>query len=172
MSIAEALSERLLELMKSKNLTAYRLSALTGVSQTTIGDIKKCRNTAVNLRIIYELCQGLGVDLTEFFNSPLFSNENVSDWIYRKRVFFRPDKKIIRHIERKRNIPRPKWLSIYSVDLHPPGSLLRYCYSALNAGALKLSFLAFLSKMQVPYEYLRSQTLASKFAHSTLTQRR
>ena len=25
--------------------------------------------------------------------------------------------------------------------------------------------------MQVPYEYLRSQTLASKFAHSTLTQR-
>lgn len=79
MSIAEALSERLLEFMKSKNLTAYRLSALTGVSQTTIGDIKKCRNTAVNLRIIYELCQGLGVDLTEFFNSPLFSNENVSD---------------------------------------------------------------------------------------------
>ena len=25
--------------------------------------------------------------------------------------------------------------------------------------------------MQVPYEYRRSQTLASKFAHSTLTQR-
>ena len=50
------------------------------------------------------------------------------------------------------------------------GGILHFCYSALNADALKLSFLAFLSKMQVPYEYLRSQTLASKFAHSTLTE--
>ena len=68
------------------------------------------------------------------------------------------------------NPPEKVW-SIYSVDLHPPGRLLRYCYSALNACALKLSFSAFLSKMQVPYEYRRSQTLASKFAHSALTQR-
>ena len=51
------------------------------------------------------------------------------------------------------------------------GGILHFCYSALNAYALKLSFSAFLSKMQVPYEYLRSQTLASKFARLALTQR-
>ena len=44
MTIAEALSARLTELMEEKHLTAYRLSMLTGVNQTTIGDIKHKRN--------------------------------------------------------------------------------------------------------------------------------
>ena len=43
MTLAEALSARLTELMKEKNLTAYRLSMLTGVNQTTIGDIRHMR---------------------------------------------------------------------------------------------------------------------------------
>ena len=50
------------------------------------------------------------------------------------------------------------------------GGILHFCYSALNAGALNFRFPHFLSKMQVPYEYHRSQTLASKFAHSALTE--
>ena len=33
--------------------------------------------------------------------------------------------------------------SIYFTESHPPGRLRRYCYSALNACALKLSFSAF-----------------------------
>ena len=59
MTIAEALSARLTELMEERNITAYRLSMLTGVNQTTIGDIRHKRNTAVNVRILFELCQGL-----------------------------------------------------------------------------------------------------------------
>lgn len=79
MTIAEALSLRLEELMKERCMTAYRLSLLTGVNQTTIGDIKHKRNKAVNVRIIFELCQGLGIELVEFFNSPLFATENITD---------------------------------------------------------------------------------------------
>lgn len=79
MTIAEALSLRLDELMKERGMTAYRLSILTGVNQTTIGDIKHKRNKAVNLRIIFELCQGLGIEIVEFFNSPLFVTENIID---------------------------------------------------------------------------------------------
>lgn len=52
---------------------------LTGVNQTTIADIKKKRNTAVNVRILFELCQGLGIDIVEFFNSPIFKTENIVD---------------------------------------------------------------------------------------------
>lgn len=77
MTIAEALSVRLTELMNEKHLTAYRLSMLTGVNQTTIADIKKKRNNSVNLRIIFELCQGLGIEIVEFFNSPLFKTDNI-----------------------------------------------------------------------------------------------
>lgn len=56
MTLAEALSIRLTELMDEKHLTAYRLSMLTGVNQTTIADIKKKRNNSVNLRVVFELC--------------------------------------------------------------------------------------------------------------------
>lgn len=79
MTIAEALSARLTELMEEKHLTAYRLSMLTGVNQTTIGDIKHKRNVAVNVRVLFELCQGLGIEIVEFFDSPLFSTENIID---------------------------------------------------------------------------------------------
>ncbi len=79
MTIAEALSARLTELMEEKHLTAYRLSMLTGVNQTTIGDIKHKRNVAVNVRVLFELCQGLGIEIVEFFNSPLFATENIID---------------------------------------------------------------------------------------------
>lgn len=79
MTIAEALSERLTQLMEEKHLTAYRLSMLTGVNQTTIGDIRHKRNTAVNVRILFELCQGLGIEIVDFFDSPLFKTENIID---------------------------------------------------------------------------------------------
>ncbi|MGN0789722.1 MAG: helix-turn-helix domain-containing protein [Christensenellales bacterium] len=79
MTIAEALSKRLIQLMEERNMTAYRLSMLSGVNQTTIADIKKMRNTTVNVRIIFELCQGLGIDLSEFFSDPVFSNDNIID---------------------------------------------------------------------------------------------
>ena len=65
--------------MEEKHLTAYRLSMLTGVNQTTIGDIKHKRNVAVNVRVLFELCQGLGIEIVEFFNSPLFATENIID---------------------------------------------------------------------------------------------
>ena len=77
MTLAEALSIRLTELMDEKHLTAYRLSMLTGVNQTTIADIKKKRTNSVNLRVVFELCQGLGIEIVEFFDSPLFKTDNI-----------------------------------------------------------------------------------------------
>ncbi len=79
MSLGEALSKRLAELMEERNMTAYRLFKLTGVSQTTIADIIKVRNKAVNLRILVELCQGLDIELTEFFDTPFLEMENIID---------------------------------------------------------------------------------------------
>lgn len=79
MTLAEALSLRLTELLEERNMTAYRLYALTGVSQSTISDLKLMKNNAVNVRILYELTQGLGIELCEFFDSPLFKDGNIID---------------------------------------------------------------------------------------------
>ena len=79
MTLTEALSLRLNELLQERKLTQYRLSILSGVSQSTIGDIRHQRNKAVNVRIIYEIAQGLKMELPDFFDSPLFKNGNITD---------------------------------------------------------------------------------------------
>ena len=73
MKLNEALSKRLCELLDEKKLTAYALYTRSGVSQSTISDIKNKNNAAVNVRILFELCEGLGISLQEFFDSPYFS---------------------------------------------------------------------------------------------------
>ena len=76
MSLAEALSLRINQLMEEKSLTQYRLAQL---AETTIADIRKMRNKGTNIQNINAIAQGLEMDLTEFFNSPLFSRENITD---------------------------------------------------------------------------------------------
>ena len=65
--------------MAERNLTQYRLYKLSGVAQTTIGDIRLRRNKSVSLSIIYEIAQGLDMSLYEFFDSPLFKGDNITD---------------------------------------------------------------------------------------------
>lgn len=77
MKLNEAVSNRLSELLKERNMTQYQLYARTGVTRGTISNIIICRNKAVNLRVLHELCQGLDINLVDFFDSPLFNNENL-----------------------------------------------------------------------------------------------
>ena len=79
MSLSEAVSLRVEGLMAERNLTQYRLYKLSGVAQTTIGDIRLRRNKSVSLSIIYEIAQGLDMSLYEFFDSPLFKGDNITD---------------------------------------------------------------------------------------------
>ena len=79
MTLSEALSIRLIELMKERNLTQYRLFKLSGVAQTTIGDIRLKRNKTVSILIIHELAQGLGISLYDFFYFFLFKGDNITD---------------------------------------------------------------------------------------------
>ena len=79
MTLSEAVAIRLDELMLERNITQYRLFKLSGVAQTTIGDIRLQRNKSVSLLILHELSQGLGIRLYEFFACPLFTGDNITD---------------------------------------------------------------------------------------------
>lgn len=79
MKLNEAISKRLCELLEEKRITAYGLFIKSGVSQSTISDLKNMNNNGVNIRILYELCEGMEISLPEFFNSPLFDRENIFD---------------------------------------------------------------------------------------------
>ncbi len=77
MLLNEAVSKRLGELLAEQGMTQYRLYMRSGVPKSTIGNVINCSYDSVKLRIIHELCQGLGVSMREFFDSPLFDEDNL-----------------------------------------------------------------------------------------------
>ena len=77
MQLNEAVSKRLTELLQEKHMTPYQLYIKSGVPKSTIGNILNCAYPSMKLRIIHEICQGFGLSITEFFQSPLFNEDNL-----------------------------------------------------------------------------------------------
>mgnify|MGYP003299250893 CR=1 FL=1 len=77
MKLNEAVSRRLQELLKERDMTPYQLYMKSGVPKSTIGNIINCQYDSVKLRIIHELCQGLNLNISEFFASKIFEEENL-----------------------------------------------------------------------------------------------
>lgn len=77
MKLNEAISQRLNELLVERNMTQYQLYMKSGVPKSTIGNVINCAYDSVKLRIIHEICQGMGISVSEFFQSPLFDEKNL-----------------------------------------------------------------------------------------------
>lgn len=77
MKLNEAVSERLQQLLAERGMTQYQLYMKSGVPKSKIGNIVNCQYDSMKLRILHELCQGLQINLTEFFDSSLFEEENL-----------------------------------------------------------------------------------------------
>lgn len=79
MTLNEALATRINELLQEKGMTQYRLSMNSGVPAQSISDIRNGRNKTNALNIVYDIAQGFGISLIQFFDSPLFAPENITD---------------------------------------------------------------------------------------------
>ena len=77
MKLVDAVYARIVELAKSRNLSMNALSNVSGVPRTTI--ITMTNSSTVKLSTVYGICDGLNITLEQFFDSPLFDNENISD---------------------------------------------------------------------------------------------
>ena len=77
LQLNEAVSKRVLGLLQEQNMTQYQLFKRAGVPRATISSIIKCDYPSVKLRIIHEMCQGFGISIAEFFDSPLFDEDNL-----------------------------------------------------------------------------------------------
>lgn len=76
-NISKAVSLRILELLKQKGISQYKLQQITGISRETIKSIMKGKTKGVNLKTILLISEGLKISVSEFLNSPLFSYENL-----------------------------------------------------------------------------------------------
>ncbi|MDE7219736.1 MAG: helix-turn-helix domain-containing protein [Oscillospiraceae bacterium] len=77
MKLNQAVSERLSQLLNQKGMTQYQLYMKSGVPKSTIGNVINCSYDSGKLRVIHEMCQGLGIGLDAFFASPLFDENNL-----------------------------------------------------------------------------------------------
>ncbi len=79
MTLNEALAMRISELLEERQMTQYRLFKNSGVSAQAINKIIKQKNKMNALNIVFEIAQGFQMTLQEFFDSPLFGYENITD---------------------------------------------------------------------------------------------
>ena len=77
MQLNEAVSARLKELLLERDMTQYQLYMKSGVPKSSIGNIVNCAYDSVKLRLIHEICQGLNINISDFFNSPYFDETNL-----------------------------------------------------------------------------------------------
>ena len=71
MDMTTAVRYRIIELCKNRGVTVNKLSAICGISQSTLNNIISGRN-GTTILTLKKICDGLEIDNIEFFNSDLF----------------------------------------------------------------------------------------------------
>ena len=74
LNIGEAVKLRIMELCNQYDITVNKLATISGVTQSTLNNIVSGRNNSTNISTIKKLCDGLEIDVQEFFNSDVFKN--------------------------------------------------------------------------------------------------
>lgn len=72
MKISEAISLRINELCKERNLTTNGLAVKCGLRQSTVSNILNGNSKNPTISSLKKICDGLGVSLTSFFDDPVF----------------------------------------------------------------------------------------------------
>lgn len=77
MRLVDAVYARILELVKERQITVNALANMSGVPRPTI--VTMTKSSTVKLSTIYGICAGLHITLHDFFYSPLFDPEHITD---------------------------------------------------------------------------------------------
>lgn len=75
----EAVAIRLIELMEQRNLSLNGLARLAAVPPSTLKNIIYGKSKNPGVVTLKLLCDGMGISITEFFDSPLFSELEIED---------------------------------------------------------------------------------------------
>ena len=77
MELNQAFAKRVKEILKEKNMTQYKLAQQTGLYQSTMTDILRCKYKTPNFKNMSLIIRELGCTFNEFFTSPLFDFNNL-----------------------------------------------------------------------------------------------
>ena len=74
MNIGEAVRLRIIELCENHNITLNKLSTVCGITQSTLNNIVSGRNNSTTVSTVKKICDGLELNIIDFFSSPIFEN--------------------------------------------------------------------------------------------------
>lgn len=74
MTIGEAVRMRIVELADENNITLNKLATISGLTQSTINNITSGRNNSATISTLKKICDGLEMDVRDFFDSTLFDD--------------------------------------------------------------------------------------------------
>lgn len=77
-NVNHALALRVQELLKAKNMTRYRLAMNSGINHSTLKNIihETVKDNLLSTAIL--LARGFDMSVSEFLDSPLFSDDNLN----------------------------------------------------------------------------------------------
>ena len=79
MKTTEAITQRILELCKERDITPNKLGTISGVDPSTITSIFYGKSKNPGIVTIKTICEGFEISLCEFFNCDLFKSKELED---------------------------------------------------------------------------------------------
>lgn len=83
MEFTDLIAVKIKELMKEKNLSIYKLEALTGVYTSTISQFLTRKTKTIRIENLLYICEGLEITLSDFFADSRFAESEAKGWIKR-----------------------------------------------------------------------------------------
>lgn len=74
MQLWDAVRQRIINLATKKNITLHKLSLESGISYSTLSSFLNGKSKSPKLVTLLHLCEGLGIELNEFFTDKLFKD--------------------------------------------------------------------------------------------------
>ena len=79
MKISDAISEKILCILKEKDITVNKLSNICCLTQSTVDSLVSGKSKNPKLLTIVRICDGLNISLSDFFDDKLFNNIDRED---------------------------------------------------------------------------------------------
>ena len=79
MKIHKAVSEKLTKIMVERNISVNKLASITCLTQSTVDSLVNGKSKNPKLLTIVRICDGLNIELNEFFDDELFKGIDRED---------------------------------------------------------------------------------------------
>lgn len=80
MEVSDLIALRIKELLDEKNITVYRLEALTGIHNSTLYMFLNRQTKTIRIENLVYICEALQITLGEFFSYKRFDYVEAEDW--------------------------------------------------------------------------------------------